>query len=252
MARKLYIVGNWKMNHTAAVARDTIAALAAKVADVDAVDIGICPTYTSLAAAAEAAAGSNVAIGAQNVHWEAKGAFTSQISAAMLNEIPVGYSIVGHSECRQYFGDTNETVNKRVHAGLDAGLAIIMCCGEVLEQRQAGETNAVVAAQVKAGLNGVTAEQLANVTIAYEPVWAIGTGETATPEQAQEVHAMIRSLLTELYGADVAQTVRIQYGGSVKAANVAELMAKEDIDGALVGGASLTADDFSALVHNAC
>jgi triosephosphate isomerase len=252
MSRKPYIVGNWKMNQTAAEARETIAALKEKVADIDAVDIGICPTYTSLAAAVEAAAGSNIAIGAQNVHWEESGAFTSQISAAMLKELGIDYSIVGHSECRALFGDTDETVNKRVKTAITAGMSVIMCCGEVLEQRKSGETNNVVARQVKAGLDGLDAEAMAAVTVAYEPVWAIGTGETATPEQAQEVHALIRQLLKDMFDDSVAAATRIQYGGSVKPGNVADLMSREDIDGALVGGASLKPDVFAELIRNAC
>ena len=252
MSRKPYIVGNWKMNQTAAEARETITALKEKVAGIDAVDMGICPTYTSLAAAVEAAAGSNIAIGAQNVHWEESGAFTSQISTAMLKEIGIDYSIVGHSECRALFGDTDETVNKRVKTAINAGMTVIMCCGEVLEQRKSGETNNVVARQVKAGLDGLDAEAMAAVTVAYEPVWAIGTGETATPEQAQEVHALIRQLLKDMFDDSVAAATRIQYGGSVKPGNVADLMSREDIDGALVGGASLKPDVFAELIQNAC
>lgn len=251
MARKLYIAGNWKMNYTAAQAKDVIAELKAAVADVDSIDIAIAPTFTALSSALEAAAGSNVKIGAQNVHWAESGAFTGEISAEMLNEVGVDFAIIGHSERRQYFGETDETVNQRTKACLSAGLPAIVCVGETLEERKAGQVEAVVSTQTKGGLAGLTAEDMKSVTIAYEPVWAIGTGETATPEQAQEAHAIIRGILTEMFGADCAQSIRIQYGGSVKPGNVAELMGKEDIDGALVGGASLKAADFSALIKNA-
>jgi triosephosphate isomerase (TIM) len=247
-ARRLFIAGNWKMHHNAAAARQQLETLKAKVAGVKTVDIAVCPTFTSLAAAAAVAAGSNVKIGAQNVHWAEKGAFTGEIAAAMLKEIPVTYVIVGHSERRQYFGETDETVSKRLQAALAAGLLPIVCCGEVLAQRQASETEAVVTTQIVKGLAGLKPEDMAKVTLAYEPVWAIGTGVTATPDQAQDVHALIRGLLKKNFGDTVAKATRIQYGGSVKVANVAELMAKPDIDGALVGGASLEAVEFAQLV----
>lgn len=250
MARKLIIAGNWKMNHNAAAAAQTVAALKDKVADVACIDIVVCPTFTSLAAATAAAQGSNIAVGAQNIHWADSGAFTGEISADMLAELGVEYAIIGHSERRQYFGETNKGVNDRLLAALAAGLKPIVCVGETLAQREAGDTEAVVGDHVRGGLAGLTPEQAAATVLAYEPVWAIGTGVTASSAQAQEVHAFIRGLLGELFG-DVAAQIRLQYGGSVKAANVAELMASEDIDGALVGGASLTADDFSDLIHNA-
>ncbi len=250
MARTLFIAGNWKMHYTAAETKAVLGELKAKVADISTIDIAICPTFTGLCAAVEATKGSNVAIGSQNVHWEAKGAFTGEISAAMLCEIPVTYAIIGHSERRQYFGETDETVNKRTKAALAAGLKPIVCVGELLEERESDQTAAVVSRQIKGGLAGLTADQMKQVTIAYEPVWAIGTGLTASPQQAQDVHALIRGLLKEMFGS-VADTVRIQYGGSVKAGNVKELMSCPDIDGALVGGASLKAQDFSDLLHNA-
>ncbi len=250
MSRKLIIAGNWKMNYTMAETKAMLTELKAKVADIKSIDIAICPTFTSLATAVEVCRGSNVGIGAQNVHWEASGAFTGEISTEMLRELAVEYVIIGHSERRQFFGETNESVNQRLHAALAAGLKPMVCCGETYAQRQGDETEAIVSAQIKAGLAGLTDAQMAGIVIAYEPVWAIGTGLTASPQQAQDVHALIRNLVREMYGA-VADKVRIQYGGSVKASNVAELMSCPDIDGALVGGASLKAEDFSQLLHNA-
>jgi len=251
MARKTIIVGNWKMNHNAATTCAILADLKAKVAGISGIDIGICPTATSLVAAVETAAGSNVAIGAQNVHWAADGAYTGEISTSMLQELGVTYAIVGHSERREYFGETNDGVNKRALAALAAGITPIVCVGESKDERVSERTAAVVTEQITGSLAGFTGEQLVASVIAYEPVWAIGTGLTASPEQAQDVHALIRSLIRDSHGAAVADAVRIQYGGSVKAANVAELMACPDIDGALVGGASLKADDFAALLTNA-
>ena len=251
MARKLYIAGNWKMNYTAAQAAEIINELKIAVAGVDTIDIAIAPTFTALSSAIEAAAGSNVKIGAQNVHWAESGAFTGEISAEMLNEVGVDFAIIGHSERRQYFGETDETVNQRLKACLGDGLDAIVCVGETLAERKSNITADVVSRQIREGLAGLTANDMEKVTIAYEPVWAIGTGETASPEQAQEVHAQIRTLLDAMFGQDAAATIRIQYGGSVKPGNVAELMGKEDIDGALVGGASLKADDFSQLIKNA-
>ncbi|OVE80778.1 triose-phosphate isomerase [bacterium M21] len=252
MARKLFIAGNWKLNHNAAKAVEVVNELKAAVADVSDIDIAVSPTFTSLGAAVEAAKGSNVMIGAQNIHWAANGAFTGEISADMLKEVGVDFAIIGHSERRQYFGETDETVNQRTKACLAGGLDAIVCVGETLEERQGGTMEKVIETQTRGGLAGISNEDMAGkVTVAYEPVWAIGTGETASPEQAQEVHAFIRGILTDMFGAEVAQAVRIQYGGSVKAGNVNELMGKEDIDGALVGGASLKAEDFAALVKNA-
>jgi triosephosphate isomerase len=198
-----------------------------------------------------ATAGTPIAVGAQNVHWEESGAFTGEISAAMLKEIPVEYVIVGHSERRQYFGETDETVAKRVKAALAKTITPIVCIGETLEQRDAGETNDVVKRQTAVALNGLSAEQAAKLVLAYEPVWAIGTGRTATPEQAQEVHAFLRTQLAAMFGDDVAETVRILYGGSMKPKNAAELLDQADIDGGLIGGASLVADDFLGIVTSA-
>jgi len=247
MARRKLIAGNWKMNKAVAEAVALVNGLKEHAAEMDGVDVLVCPTFTSLAAVAAAAAGSPIAVGAQNVHWEESGAFTGEISAAMLKEIPVDYAIIGHSERRQYFGETDETVNKRLMAALNGGLKPVVCIGETLEQRQAGDMEAVVARQFRAGLAGLTPEQMRATTVAYEPVWAIGTGLTATPEQAQEVHALIRSLIRESHG-DVADGLRILYGGSMKPSNAAELLAQPDIDGGLIGGASLKADDFAGII----
>jgi triosephosphate isomerase len=250
MKRVPFIAGNWKMNKTMAETKALIAELKAEVAGVTGVEIVVCPTFTSLVTAVEAAAGSNIQVGAQNMHWAESGAFTGEISAAMLKEIPVGLVVIGHSERRQYFGETDNTVNQRLKAALTAGLTPIVCVGEMLEEREAGATEAVVGRQIKDGLAGISAAELEKIVVAYEPVWAIGTGRTASPDQAQEVHAFIRGQLTQAFG-EVAETVRILYGGSVKPANAAELLSQMDIDGALVGGASLKADDFAGIVKSA-
>lgn len=242
------IAGNWKMHNTMAAGAKLVQDLAALVRDAKNVEVVVCPTATALAAVTEAAKGTNIHVGAQNMHWEAKGAFTGEISAEMLNEIGVEYVIIGHSERREYFGETDETVNKRVKAVIAAGMIPIMCCGESLETREAGTTNAFVGAQIKAGLKDLTAAQVADIVIAYEPIWAIGTGKTATSDQANEVCKFIRETVAEVFGKEAAEKVRIQYGGSVKPTTIAELMSKSDVDGALVGGASLKADDFSKIV----
>ncbi len=248
MSRRNFIAGNWKMNKTQDEGVALAKALLEKVASVDDVDIAVCPTFTVLAPVVEALKGTCVKVGAQNVHWAESGAFTAEISAEMLKEIPVDYAIIGHSERRQYFAETDETVNMRLKRALEADLKPIVCVGETLEEREAGETEAVVKRQIEGGLNGLSADDMATVTLAYEPVWAIGTGKTATPEQAEDVHAFIRGLLTDMFGAERAEAVRIQYGGSVKASNAAELLCQPNIDGALVGGASLKADDFAAII----
>ena len=250
MARKKMIAGNWKMYKTVAEGKTLLAELKAKVKDAAGVDIVVCPPFTTLSAAAQELQGTHIQVGAQNVHWEFQGAFTGEISAPMLREIPVAFVIVGHSERRQYNGETDETVNTRLKAALGGGLLPIVCIGETLAERDAGKTEAVVERQIRIGLAGLTAAQLAKTVIAYEPVWAIGTGRTATPAQAQEVHAFIRGQLTDLFGAMAAE-VRILYGGSVKPENARQLMAEADIDGALVGGASLKAADFTAIVDAA-
>lgn len=242
------IAGNWKLHKTVAEARATVKELAALVADVKDVEVVVCPPFTALSAAAEAACCTNVAIGSQNIFWEEKGAFTGEIAPGMLVEAGCKYAIVGHSERRQYFGETDETVNKRVKAALKHGLIPIVCVGETLAEREAGVTEKVCATQTRGGLAGLTAEEVAGLVIAYEPVWAIGTGKTATSKDANDVCAFIRREVAAVFGQTAADAVRIQYGGSVKADNASELMAMSDIDGALVGGASLKADDFAKIV----
>jgi triosephosphate isomerase len=249
MSRKLFIAGNWKMN----TSRDGAVALAGGLKDaigaVEAVDLGVAPPFVYLAAVGEALAGSRIDLLAQNMFYEDNGAFTGETSGEMLRDVGVRTVILGHSERRHVIGESDELINRKVIKALGDGLDVILCVGELLEQRQAEQTLEVVGRQVKIGLEGVPADAMANVTIAYEPVWAIGTGVTATPDQAQHVHAMVRGMLGEKYDAAVAEATRIQYGGSVKPANAAELLAQPDIDGALVGGASLKVDDFSAIVH---
>ncbi|MEI8064602.1 MAG: triose-phosphate isomerase, partial [Verrucomicrobiota bacterium] len=223
-------------------------ALTKEVAGITQSEIVVCPPFTALAAVAGALAGSNIQLGAQNVHWEKDGAFTGEIAPAMLKDLCVRYAVVGHSERRQFFGETDAGVNKRAKAALANGLRPIVCVGEMLAEREAGKMETVVAGQVRGSLAGFDKNQILETVIAYEPVWAIGTGKTASPAQAQEVHALIRRLLGELFGTDVAGKVRIQYGGSVKPDNAKELLSQVDIDGALVGGASLKAGDFAAIV----
>ena len=246
--RKPFIAGNWKMNTDSASAVALAAGLAKELGSVDTVDMAVCPPFVYLQSVAAALSASNIALGSQNVYFEEKGAFTGEISCGMLKDSCCTYAIIGHSERRHVMGETDELINKKVSAAIVSGLLPILCVGELLEERQGGTTNEVVAAQVKNGLAGIDAESVQAVTIAYEPVWAIGTGLTATPEQAQEVHAMIRGLLAEMYGDEIAQTLRIQYGGSAKPGNTAELMAQPDVDGLLVGGASLKVEDFAAMI----
>ena len=250
--RKTIIAGNWKMNKTAAEAKAFIEEFKPMVADIDSVEIVLCPVYTALTAAIETAAGSNVKIGAQNIHWAANGAYTGEISAAMLKETGIDYVIIGHSERRQYFGETDETVNQRLNAALEVGLIPMVCVGELLEEREGGKTEVVMNTQLKGGLAGISKEDMEKIVVAYEPVWAIGTGKTATPEMAEETHAYIRKVLTEMFGTETAEKVRIQYGGSMKGANSAELIAQTDIDGGLVGGAALEPGSFAELIRNAC
>ncbi len=251
MSRKVIIAGNWKMNKTAGEGKALVEALKPLVAGSDKVDVVVCPPFTTLGAVIDAARGSNIKVGAQNVHWAESGAFTGEISAAMLKELGVEYVILGHSERRQYFGETDETVNRRLKAALAGGLKPIVCVGELLEEREGNRTEAVLAAQLSGGLAGLSAEDMDQVVLAYEPVWAIGTGKTATPEMAEETHKFIRCEMAKLFGAAVADKVRIQYGGSMNAKNAAELVAQCDIDGGLIGGASLKADSFSELIANA-
>ena len=249
--RKPFIAGNWKMNNTRAAAKDLVSALKPLVADVKNVEIAVAPTFTCLQDVAEILKDSNIELSAQNIAYALKGAYTGEISADMLKDVGCTHAIIGHSERRQYFGETDEGVAKRVRTALDNGIVPIVCVGESLEEREAGKTFDVVLGQLVNGLASVKKEEAATVVIAYEPVWAIGTGKTATPTQAQEVHAAIRAKLAEIFGADVAEMIRLQYGGSVKASNAKELLGQKDIDGALVGGASLKADDFAAIIKAA-
>lgn len=249
--RNTVIAGNWKMNLTPSKAKAVIEELKPLVAGKDNCTTILCVPFVDIATAVEAAKGSNIKIGAQNVHFEEKGAFTGEIAADMLLEIGAEYVIIGHSERRQYFGETNETVNKRVLAALKAGLKVILCVGEVLEEREQDITAEIVSLQTKIALLGVDEEMMKNVIIAYEPVWAIGTGKTATAEQADEVCGIIRNVLEVKYGKNVAEATTIQYGGSMNAANSAELLSKVNVDGGLIGGASLKPVDFSVIVNNA-
>jgi triosephosphate isomerase (TIM) len=248
MARRPLLAGNWKMHGTVAETRSLIAALRSAIEPTEERDVVVAPPFTALATAADALAGSPIRLGAQNVHWEAKGAFTGEISAAMLAEIGCRAVIVGHSERRQLFGETDEGVNRRTRAALAAGLLPIVCVGETLEERERGATLEVVERQLRGALLDLGAAAIAGVCIAYEPVWAIGTGRTATPAQAEEVHASIRGILASVADRKTAESVRILYGGSVKPDNVDDLMREPDIDGALVGGASLDAASFARIV----
>ncbi len=249
--RKKLIAGNWKMNKTPADGAALVTEIVAAVGKVADVDIVVCPPFTGLEAAGRALEGSNVKLGAQNMHHEASGAFTGEISAAMLRALFATHVILGHSERRSYFGEKDEAINKKVLAALKNQLRPILCVGETLAERESGATLKVVQTQLEAGLEGVSRELAPSVVIAYEPVWAIGTGKVATTEQAQEVHAFIRGLLTKLFTEPVAQKLRILYGGSMKPSNAPELLAQKDIDGGLIGGASLEARSFVELVNAA-
>ena len=246
--RKPFIAGNWKMNNTIEESKSLVSELASLVNNVDNVEIGVSPTAICLSPVIEAAKSSNVLVGAQNLYWEKSGAYTGEWSGEMLKDAGTDFVIIGHSERRQYFGETNETVNKKVKSAFEAGLTPIMCVGETLEERESDKAFEVIKDHVENGLSGLDSALAPNVVIAYEPVWAIGTGKTASKEQAQEIHAYIRQLLTDMFDANIAEQIRIQYGGSVKPDNVKELMAQPDIDGALVGGASLKAESFAAIV----
>jgi triosephosphate isomerase len=247
--RRPILAGNWKMNMTATQARELASKLIPLVSGAKDRDILLGPPFTALYAVADAIKGTNIGLAAQNLHWEDKGAFTGEISADMLLDSGCKYVIIGHSERRQYFGETDETVNKKVKQALKKGLLPILCVGETLAEREAGRLNDIISRQVTGGLKDISAEDMKKMVIAYEPVWAIGTGKTATPEQANEVHGLIREKVKTLYSADIAEGLRIQYGGSVTPENVSQLMAKPDIDGALVGGASLKPESFAALVN---
>ena len=249
--RKPLIAGNWKMFKTVQESVFHVKELRALVKDVVGVEIVVAPPFTALHAAAEAARNSNVAVAAQDVHWEREGAFTGEVSAAMVREAGAEFVIIGHSERRALFGETDAAVNKKMHAALAAGLTPIVCIGETLDQRDRNETLAVLDRQIKDGLDGVTGAQLADMVVAYEPVWAIGTGRTATPQQAGEAHAHIRQRLKQWFGLDAAEHCRLLYGGSVKPDNIAKLMGASDVDGALVGGASLDLASFTAIIRGA-
>ena len=249
--RKPFIAGNWKMNKTTNEAVELVGALKKSLLGYANADIVVCPPFTSLTAVYDVIADTNIGLGAQNLFWEKEGAYTGEISPIMLKDTGCEYVIIGHSERRQYFGETDKTVNKRIDTALAVGLTPIACIGETLEQREANKTFKVIETQLKGGFDGFSEEDLKQMIIAYEPVWAIGTGKTATNQQAQEVHAFIRNWLEDNFSKDMAQELRILYGGSVKPDNIAGLMDEKDIDGALVGGASLKSASFVDIVKNA-
>jgi len=251
--RKPFVAGNWKMNtdsYASVELAERIASGSVETAG-QSVTVAVCPPFVYLQAVARALSASSIAVGAQDIYFEPKGAFTGEISASMLKDIGCVYCLCGHSERRHVIGETDELINKKVAAAISGGLLPILCVGELLAEREASQTNQVVTRQVKKGLADLSAEKLSAVTIAYEPVWAIGTGLTATPQQAQEAHDFIRKLLGQMYGGQLAEEIRILYGGSVKPDNAADLMSQQDVDGLLVGGASLKADDFLAIIQAA-
>ncbi|MEW5758158.1 MAG: triose-phosphate isomerase [Candidatus Omnitrophota bacterium] len=248
--RKVIIAGNWKMNKTVKEAVELVNELNRSLYEIDNVEIVVCPPFTALETIADMLNSSNIKLGAQNMHWEISGAYTGEISGQMLKELGVENVIIGHSERRQFFGESDETINKKIKAALKIGLTPIFCVGENLNQREKNLTLDIIRTQVEGGLKDLTKEDVQNLVIAYEPVWAIGTGKTATSAQAQEVHKFIRELLVKNFGDTTAQIIRIQYGGSVKPANIKELISQPDIDGALVGGASLDAKNFIEIVNN--
>jgi triosephosphate isomerase len=246
--RRPIIAGNWKMNKTIGQSLDLVTKLKSEVAKINDLDIVVCPPFTSLFAVSKAIKGTNISLGAQDLYWEEKGAYTGEISPVMLTDVGCRYVIIGHSERRRLFKETNQEVNRKVKVALKFGLTPIMCVGEKLEERKRGVTEGVVREHITRGLEGLSREEVLKIVIAYEPVWAIGTGKTATPDQAQEVHSFIRRLLKELYDEVIASKIRIQYGGSVKPDNISDLMKEPDIDGALVGGASLDAKSFAQII----
>ena len=250
--RKPIIAGNWKMNKKVAEAVALAGELKALVADVSAVEIVVCPTYVSLYSVGMALAGSNVAMGGQDAYVKESGAYTGAISPQMLADAGCTWTIIGHSERRHIFGESDALLNEKLRFALASGLKVMFCIGELLEERKGGKMEDVIRRQVVEGLKGLSEADLANVVLAYEPVWAIGTGETATPEQAEEVHVFTRALVADMFGAAAAEAIRIQYGGSVKPDNAAELLAKPNVDGFLVGGAALKADSFAAIVKAGC
>ena len=249
--RKKVIAGNWKMHKSNSEAKELVENLLNNTKEIIKTGMIVCPPYTALSLVSELASGSSLQVGAQNMYWEPQGAFTGEISTEMIKSTGASYVIIGHSERRQFFGETDETVNKKLKAALESGLNPIVCIGESLDERESGVTNDVVGNQVEKALSGISAADMHKVILAYEPIWAIGTGKTATPDQAQDVHKFIRSILSKLYNTEVAEKTIIQYGGSVKPENAAELLSQQDIDGALVGGACLKADSFAGIIKAA-
>lgn len=249
--RRTIIAGNWKMFKTLKEGEELVNSLKRDLYKIEGLDIVVCPPFTLLAYLADMLVSSNIDLGGQDCYWQDEGAFTGEVSCKMVKDTGAKYVIIGHSERRQFFGETNEAVNKKTKAALKNALLPIICVGESLEEREKGKTFDVIDGHIKNGLKDITEEELLNIVVAYEPVWAIGTGKTATSAQAQEVHKFIRDLLAKLYSKDTASQVRIQYGGSVKPENIAELMQQPDVDGALVGGASLKAESFSEIIKKA-
>ena len=252
MNRKPIIAGNWKLNKTIKEAIELVTLLKRLIQDTQSVDVVVCPVYTALSDVSEVLIESEIKLGAQDLYWEEKGAFTGEVSGSLLKDAGASYVIIGHSERRQFFHETHETVNKKTKAALKAGLIPIVCVGELLKEREAGQTFEVIQRQLEGAFVNFSKEEIQALVLAYEPVWAIGTGKVATPQQAQEVHAFIRKEIAKMFGAETATSLRIQYGGSVKADNIADLMREADIDGALVGGASLDAQSFIDIVKNTC
>jgi len=248
--RRVIIAGNWKMNKNISESIDLANSIKRTLFDIAEIEIVLCPPFTSLSDVKEVILDTNIRLGAQDVYWEKEGAFTGEVSTGMLKNIGCEYCIVGHSERRQFFGETNETVNRKAKALLKEAISPIVCVGEKLEERKAGKTFAIVKDHIKNSLAGLTRDEILKTVIAYEPVWAIGTGVNATKEQAEEAHKYIRGLLKEMYDEETAKSVRIQYGGSVEPENIKELISQPDVDGALVGGASLKADSFTEIVKN--
>jgi triosephosphate isomerase len=249
MGRLPFMAGNWKMNKTTGEAIDLVRELKAAISGVKGVEVAVAPPFTALYAVCKELEGSSIRLAAQNLYWEEKGAFTGEVSPLMLKEVGCHYVIIGHSERRQFFGETDETVNRRIKAALAQGLKVIFCIGEILKEREEGKTFSVIERQVEDGLKNLSDKEMKNIVIAYEPVWAIGTGKTATPGQAEEVHRFIRGKIEKLYSREVSEEIRIQYGGSVTPENIKGLMEQANIDGALVGGASLKAEPFSKIVR---
>src|SRR4030066_1051968 len=249
MGRLPFMAGNWKMNKTVGEAIDLVRELKTAISGVREVEVAVAPPFTALHAVHKEREGSSIRLAAQNLYWEEKGAFTGEISPLMLKEVGCQYVIIGHSERRQFFGESDETVNRRIKAALAQGLKVIFCIGETLKEREEGKTFSVIERQLEGGLKGLGDQEMQKMVMHYEPVWAIGTGKTATPEQAEEVHRFIRGKIEKLYSREVSEEIRIQYGGSVTPENVKGLMNQPDIDGALVGGASLKAESFSKIVR---